>query len=231
MTAINPARRWYTNDERCERASRRVATHIRELWEETGVSDTRLLDGLFYPDALAIVGRSIGYKDKGHREHVVPRLTIIKACICMLERNETDEAVAKFVRDHTKIVLITRIEQQRLDGTLFGNKGLGLKQKMPDGWKPGDDIYARLTAAGIEWLPHAFGAQFDQIQPFVEPNCLISNPRVRHPATTVTNKKARPEGRAFWLVAETQGVYPTTSNHWKCKELYSVRCTSRIARM
>lgn len=155
MTSNNPARRSYSIDERRERASRRVATHIRELWEETGGSDTRLLDGLFYPDAIATVGRSVAYQGKGHREHVIPRLVIIRACIAMLERNEPDEIIAKFIRDHTKIVLITQAQQQHLDGSKYADRGLGLRQRMPEGWKIGDDIFARLSAAGVEWIPHA----------------------------------------------------------------------------
>ena len=70
MVTFSPA-------ERLERASLRVAMHIRGMWEEKGSSDTRLLEALFLPDELTVVGRSRSYEGKGHREHVVPRLVII----------------------------------------------------------------------------------------------------------------------------------------------------------
>jgi len=148
MTAKNPARRTYTTEERLERACLRVAMHIRGLWEEKGSSDTRLLDGLFLPDEFTVVGKSHNYDGKGRREHVVPRLVIIKECHAMLERGEGDLAIAKFIRGHVRIVLISREEQERLDR----REQLALKQTMPPGWTFGDEVYARLAYAGIRWF-------------------------------------------------------------------------------
>ncbi|MGN6363667.1 hypothetical protein [Asticcacaulis taihuensis] len=147
MTAINSARRAYTSGERLERACLRVAMHIRGLWEEKGSSDTRLLDGLFLPDEFTVVGKSLNYDGRGRREHVVPRLVVIKECHDMLERGEGDREIAKFIRDHVKIVLISQEEQERLDR----REQLALRQTMPSGWTFGGDVYARLTHAGIEW--------------------------------------------------------------------------------
>ncbi len=135
--------------ERLERASLRVAMHIRGLWEEKGSSDTRLLEALLIPDELVLVGRSKAFPGKGRREHVVPRLVIIAECHGMLAKGATDEAIAAFIRDHVKIVMISEDECRRLDRST----DLGLRQRMPADWKVGDDVFARLKAAGIDWEP------------------------------------------------------------------------------
>ena len=142
-------RKEYSREDRLERACLRVAMHIRGLYEEKGSSDTRLLEGLFLPDELVLAGRSRAYTGKGRREHVVPRLVIIKECHDMLERGETDEAVAVFIREHVKIVMISDEECSRLDRSAQ----LGLRQTMPNGWKVGDDVFERLRVAQIEWDP------------------------------------------------------------------------------
>jgi hypothetical protein len=147
MNNNNPARRTYTKEERLERACLRVAMHIRGLWEEKGSSDTRLLEGLFLPDEFTVVGNSHKYNGSGRREHVIPRLVIVKECHAMLERGDSDQSIARFVRDHVKIVRITKEEQEHLDQS----KQLALRQAMPQGWTFGDDPYARLVAAGILW--------------------------------------------------------------------------------
>jgi hypothetical protein len=145
----NPARRPYSYEERRERASLRAAMHIRGLWEEKGSSDTRLLEGLFYPDEFAVVGRSLKYEGKGRREHVIPRRIVVNECHAMLECGESDIAIARFIREHVKIVLISKEEQERLDS----RHHFALRQIMPEGWAFGDgvDIFARLKHAGIEW--------------------------------------------------------------------------------
>ena len=142
-------RREYSRTERLERASLRVAMHIRGLWEEKGSSDTRLLESLFLPDELVLAGRSRSFEGRGRREHVVPRLVIIDECHKMLERGETDAAIAAFIREHVKIVLISDDECRRLDRAAQ----LGLRQTMPVGWQFGDDLFARLKVAQIEWDP------------------------------------------------------------------------------
>lgn len=118
------------------------------MWEEKGSSDTRLLEAPLLPDDLTVIGESLGAGGRWHREHVVPRLVVIKKCHEMLEMQAGDDAIAKVVRDYVKIVRITHEESQRLD--LQAN--LGLKQSMPPGWTfEGGDPYARLKAAGIQW--------------------------------------------------------------------------------
>ena len=133
--------------ERFERASLRVAMHIRGLWEEKGSSDSRLLESLLLPDELTIVGRSRALEGPGRREHVVPRRVVVEECHNMLARGEPDVAIAKFIRDHVKIVLISNEERQRLDSKAF----LGLRQRMPTDWKVGDDVFDRLNHACVVW--------------------------------------------------------------------------------
>jgi hypothetical protein len=139
----------FTQEQRFERASLRVAMHIRGLWEERGGSDTRLLEALLISDEFTVVGQSEAYVGKGRREHVVPRRVIIEECHRMLELGDSDDAIALFIRDHLKVVLISEDECERLDR----KSGLGYRQDMPPGWAIGDDLFARLDAAGIRWSP------------------------------------------------------------------------------
>jgi hypothetical protein len=140
----------FSRNELLDRACMRVAMHIRGLWEEKRSSDTRLLESFFIPDAFTVVGQSAALTDgKPHREHVVPRLVVVGECHRLLATGATDRNIADVIRDNVKIVLISQEERLRLDSS----RNLGLKQTMPKGWRFGDDIYARLHAAGIEWKP------------------------------------------------------------------------------
>jgi hypothetical protein len=142
----------FTDAELLDRACLRVAGLIRGMWEEKGSSDTRLLEEPLLPDRLTVVGRSRALRpgDKARREHVVPRLVILKACHAMLPA-AADVEIAAFIRDHVRIVMITEDEQHRLDH----RDALGLRQTMPKEWVPGGDLYARLRAADIAWEPIA----------------------------------------------------------------------------
>ena len=142
-------RREYAFEERYQRACLRAAMNIRGLWEEKGSSDTRLIEGLLLPDEFTVVGQSHAFDTKGRREHVIPRLVVIKEVHDMLERGATDAQIAAFIRDHVKIVRISDEECLRLDR----KDQLDLRQRMPMGWAFGDDIYARLSAADIAWTP------------------------------------------------------------------------------
>src|SRR5690606_36300539 len=106
-------RRLYTKAERLDRASIRAAMHIRGLWEEKGSSDTRLLEGLLLPDDLVVAGQSRAWTGVGRREHVVPRKVVIDESHRLLAQGQGDEVVAELIRDHVRIVLITREECDR----------------------------------------------------------------------------------------------------------------------
>lgn len=135
-----------------ERASLRVVRHIIEVRQEKANrgSDTRFLEEPFLSDDLTLVGASQDDGSGWRREHVIPRKWLIDEIHRRLDDPEQSvEAVAKFIREHVKIVKITRNQCLRLDS----KAGLGLKTNMPAGWKFGDDPYARLALAGIEWSP------------------------------------------------------------------------------
>jgi hypothetical protein len=120
----------------------RVARALRSLWEEGDRrADTRLFETLIR-DEYVISGTSIkGETHPEHRAHVVPRKVIRDCCLNLFDQGASDHDVAVFIRDHLKIIKITKEEAAYL------NKGL--KDKMPAGWTVGGDIMARFSAADI----------------------------------------------------------------------------------
>ncbi len=93
----------------------------------------------------------INQKDENrtYREHVVP-------CICIhteimhrvvYDSTCTPDKIAKFIRKNLKIAYITDEDQKKIDSTL------GWKVNMPNGWKWGDDILARLKLSDAGYLP------------------------------------------------------------------------------
>lgn len=134
----------FSKEELIQRAFHRVATIMHEMWEEKGSSDTRILLPPLIPDEFVTVGESIAGRE--HREHVIPRNVICYRCHEMFNAGSDVQTVAKFIREHLKIVYISRLEQQKLDS----GQQMNLRQRMPDGWSfDGGDIYARLHAADI----------------------------------------------------------------------------------
>ena len=137
----------FTREERLHRASLRVAHVMRGMWEEKGASHSRLLEPPLIDDELVTIGRSRACGDKLHREHVIPCILIVRECHRLLAAGRDDEEIAAFIREHVKIVHISSDEARRLDRV----SELGLKQRMPEGWRFGDDPFARFEAAGVEW--------------------------------------------------------------------------------
>lgn len=80
------------------------------------------------------------------REHAVPCVMIMNRVNAMIKEGVSDEEIASFIEKHMVVVLISNEEQQKLDVEL------GMQTAMPEGWKWGDDIFARLHAAGIEFV-------------------------------------------------------------------------------
>ena len=137
----------YSDAELKKRAFERVAYVMRDMWEEKGSSDTRLLIPPLIPDEYVIVGASIN--GKGHKEHVVPRTVICNECHIMLHDNKSLKEVAAFIQKYLKIVHITKSEKNRLDKS----SELNLRQRMPEGWSFEDgDIFSRLYEAKIEFI-------------------------------------------------------------------------------
>lgn len=138
----------FSREELLHRATLRVAHVIRGMWEEKQSSHSRLVDRPLIDDELVTIGRSTSIGAK-RREHVIPCVMIVRACHEMLTRDASDEDVAAFIRQHLKIVHVTPEEARRLDSV----NAVGMRQCMPANWQFGDDPYARLRAAGIEWEP------------------------------------------------------------------------------
>lgn len=142
----------FSREERIRRAFQRTAYVMRGMWEETGTSHSRLLDVLI-PPGYVTVGKSVQAENIGGKqisEHVVPLRTVCLRCYEMFATGASDAEVATEMARLVRIVQITPDEKQRLDRT--PPVGLGLKQRMPKGWRvENGDIYARLTAAGIQW--------------------------------------------------------------------------------
>jgi hypothetical protein len=133
----------YSNDQKKARAIRRIAEVIHGHYEEgaTGIH-SRIFEVLIY-DEYVENGQSIN--GGNYREHVVPCALIRNECLTMYINGKTIADVVNMIDRHLRIVRITPEEARHMD------HGLGLKDKMPDGWRFGiDDPLARLHKAGIK---------------------------------------------------------------------------------
>jgi len=128
----------------------RTACALRSLWEEGDHNaHTRIFD-ILIRDEYVDRYESIEYfarkgaftKGETRREHAVPCKVIRDHCLKMFGQGAQDEEVAQFIKQHLKIVQITKAECERLDQ-------LGLRFTMPNGWEPGHDPMARIAMAGI----------------------------------------------------------------------------------
>lgn len=142
---VNKTSEKFSPDEMLLRSCHRIAFCMHSMWEETGRSDTRLLMEPLISNGLVIAGRS--RKGADRKEHVVPRSFICQESHRLFQEGATISQVADFIARHLQIVLISFEEQRLLDNHLR------LKETMPTGWTIGDDIYARLKAANIEFEP------------------------------------------------------------------------------
>jgi len=83
-------------------------------------------------------------EDDTYREHVVPCIMIHNEVIRMTLAGVNNAEVAKMIADNLVIIKMSNSEQNTLDNVLK------LRTTMPEGWNFGDDVFARLKAAGIE---------------------------------------------------------------------------------
>ena len=93
-----------------------------------------------------ISGKGSSKKGETHREHAVPCKIIRDHCFTLFRKGAQDTEVALFIKEHLKIVHITKDECDRLDH-------LGLRYTMPEGWEPGCDPMARIAIASISTTP------------------------------------------------------------------------------
>ena len=126
-----------------------LVSHFRNLVElDTCGFNSRIFEHMLHPEnrfVFAGTSISVNSETKTHPEHVVPCAFMIEECKRLIrERLHTDFEIAALLQRHWKVATITKIEQANLDYEL------GLKSKMPPGWKFEDgDTYARLKLAGV----------------------------------------------------------------------------------
>jgi hypothetical protein len=95
-------------------------------------------------DNIITRGESVSRtENNSYREHIVPCIMIHNEAIRMVLAGYTKTEVAQMIATNLAIVRITNEEADLLD-----NK-LKLKMTMPEGWKFGDNVFARLDAAKI----------------------------------------------------------------------------------
>ena len=111
---------------------------------------TRGFGGFDTMDSMITLGYSIkGRKQElsgrnAYREHIVPCDFQMREGIRMFAAGATVDEVATMFKANNHILMISDEEANLLDNVL------GLRTVMPTGWEFGHDVYARITAAGIQ---------------------------------------------------------------------------------
>jgi hypothetical protein len=96
-------------------------------------------------DRIITRGESINRTESdSYREHIVPCIMIHNEAIRMVLDGSPRTEVAQMIAANLAIVRITKSEADLLD------RQLKLKTTMPEGWKFGDDVFARLNVAKIQ---------------------------------------------------------------------------------
>lgn len=141
--AIKPIPREVSERNIFEKIAKRFKYFI-EAEDGFGLENTRaLLEGDSI-DHLITIGESVNRtKENTYREHIVPCIMIYNQAITMTIEKCSVTEVAQMIKNNLAIVLITNEEANTLDNEL------DLQTSMPEGWKFGDDIFARLKAANV----------------------------------------------------------------------------------
>ena len=141
--AIKPIPREVSERNIFEKIAKRFRYFI-ENEDGFGLENARaLLEGDSI-DHLITIGESTGRtKENSYREHIVPCIMIFNQAVTMTMEHRSITEVAQMIKQHLAIVLITNQEADRLDNEL------DMQTSMPENWKFGDDIFARLNLAGI----------------------------------------------------------------------------------
>lgn len=142
--AIKPIAREVSERNIFEKIAKRFKYFI-ENEDGFGLENTRaLLEGDSI-DHLITIGESVNRtKENTYREHIVPCIMIYNQAITMSLEKKSITEVAQMIKQHLAIVLITKEESEKLDGEL------DMQTSMPENWKFGDDIFARLNVANIK---------------------------------------------------------------------------------
>lgn len=141
--AIKPIAREISERNIFEKIAKRFKYFI-DNEDGFGLENTRaLLEGDSI-DHLITIGESVNRtKENTYREHIVPCILIYNEAITMTMNKRPVAEVAQMIKNNLAIVLITIEEANRLDNDL------DLQTTMPENWKFGDDVFARLNFAKI----------------------------------------------------------------------------------
>jgi hypothetical protein len=96
-------------------------------------------------DHLITIGESVKRtKENSYREHIVPCIMIFNQAVTMTMEKRSVTEVAQMIKNNLAIVLITNEEAELLDVEL------DMQTTMPEHWKFGDSVFARLDVAKIQ---------------------------------------------------------------------------------
>jgi sulfur transfer complex TusBCD TusB component (DsrH family) len=142
--AIKPISREVSERNIFEKIAKRFKYFI-DSEDGFGLENTRaLLEGDSI-DHLITIGESVKRtKENTYREHIVPCILIYNQAVTMTMEKRSVTEIAQMIKNNLAIVLITNEEAELLDNEL------DMQTSMPEGWKFGDDVFARLATAQIQ---------------------------------------------------------------------------------
>ncbi len=138
-----------TKDEVVYETCLLIVRHFRNLLQyKINGFNTRLFSHMLHPERdFVFLGTSVEAKSASqlHPEHVVPCAVLIGECCRLISEGQADEMVAKLLRKHWKIALITKEQATELDHTRKW------KSTMPPDWnfETGDTL-ERFDLANIQ---------------------------------------------------------------------------------
>lgn len=142
--AIKPIAREVSERNIFEKIAKRFKYFI-DSEDGFGLENTRaLLEGDSI-DHLITIGESVNRtKENTYREHIVPCILIYNQAVTMTMEKRSITEISQMIKTNLAIVLITNEEAEKLDNEL------DMQTSMPENWKFGDDVFARLTVAEIQ---------------------------------------------------------------------------------
>ena len=142
--AIKPIPREVSERNIFEKIAKTLKFHI-DIEHGFGLDNPRASLESDSIDHLITIGESVNRtKENTYREHIVPCVMIYNQAIKMIQENRTITEIAQMLKQNLAIVLITNEEAELLDNEL------DMQTSMPENWKFGDSVFARLDAAQIQ---------------------------------------------------------------------------------
>lgn len=121
----------------------RLSNVVKVIRIATDTGDTTLLHRKMVDDLTPYVSINKRTTDLDWGEHVVPIDFMFQHSVEMIKSGAEDEVVVDFWYRNLKVVYITPAQASLMD------KDLKLQTVMTEGWKDGDNPFARLDAANI----------------------------------------------------------------------------------